>query len=104
MEQFKNTQGKDVELKDLVEEAASELLLEKRRGASSLIKNFLMKAEDLTVQVKTKTRELQKVEESLARTLANIEELKKGNWSILKENKGQSKVDSFSKEEVEKES
>lgn len=83
-----------VNLKDVVEEAATELLVERRHQATSLIKNFLMKVEGVTTEIKQLESQLVGKKETLTKTLDKIERLKKGDWSLLSENSGTTKPDS----------
>ncbi len=84
----------DTNLEDLVKEASGELLLERRHAATTLIKNFLMKVEGLTSEIKNLKNQLSKKEESLAKTLEKIKRLKAGDWSLLAENNSSSRPDS----------
>ena len=88
-----------VKLEDIVTEAATELLVERKRQATSLIKNFLMKVEGVTTEIKQLKRQLESKEETLTKTLDKIERLKKGDWSLLNENSGTTKPDSEHKNE-----
>jgi hypothetical protein len=93
MDPILDENDKPIELGDLVKEASQQLLRERRVEASGLIKNLLVKSEQVTKDLKTKRLEVAKLEETLAYTLGKINRLKDGDWSVLKENKGTSKPD-----------
>jgi len=57
-----------VNLKDVVEEAATELVTERKRQATSLIKNFLMKVEGVTTEIKQLEKQLVNKKETLTKT------------------------------------
>ena len=99
MEPLSDENGNEIKLKDIVEAAARELMSVRRNDHTNLVKGILLRAEQLTFNIKSKKRELAKMEESLEKTLAKIERLKSGDWSVLKENNNQSKPDSETKGE-----
>ncbi len=86
--------GNEINLSGLFDEAVIETIAVKKREASNLIKNFLMKQEGLVYEVKKLTSELAKKQASLDAVKVKIEKLKKGDWSVLEENKGPTKPDS----------
>lgn len=99
MQPIKDETGKPIDLSVIVENVARELIEEKKRESSNLIKNLFKKVDDITYQVKTKKRELEKLQMTLSITLEKIERLRKGDWSVLVENTKQTKVDSSQEQE-----
>lgn len=78
-----------VDLKQLVEETSTELLVERRRGIGGKIKAMIIKVEDLTQRKARLTSELNKVTDSLEKATELIEKLKAGDWSVIQEDKEQ---------------
>lgn len=75
-----------VKLDELVTEASTELLQERRRGASSLIKKLLIYSEGLVDSIKRKEAELKGLRKKLSTQKEKIERLRAGDWSVLVEN------------------
>ena len=99
MEALIDENGKQIELGDLVKQASAELIRERRIETSGLIKNFLVKIEQVTLQIKTKKEELSKLEKALEDTVAKVKRLREGDWTVLPENNSKSKPDSSQKQE-----
>lgn len=76
-----------VELSELVTEATSELLAERRKKAAGLIKNHLQRVEGLALDVRKKENELKKLREKLTKAQAKIDKIKAGDWSVLSDRK-----------------
>lgn len=92
-----NEDGKEIDLQELVTAASIDIMLERRKEATNLIKGFLIKVEGLTKEIKNLENQLKTKQESLAKTNEKIQRLKKGEWNILAENNSGSKPDSESK-------
>jgi hypothetical protein len=80
MKQIENT-----ELKDLLESAAQNLLLEKRKDAESRIKGILIRQEAMADAIRAKENELKKLREKMDKSTAKIDRLRKGDWTVLSE-------------------
>lgn len=68
---------------DLVAEATHQLIEERRHGASTAIKQILIRQEQLTQKINAGENQLKKDRESLEKGRARIERLKAGDWSVL---------------------
>jgi seryl-tRNA synthetase len=86
-EQVKIDPIEGVDLSELVKEASTELMAEKRRQASNIIKNHLQREEQLVYDIRNLKKNLKGKEEKLAKAQAKIEKIIKGDWSLLVEKK-----------------
>lgn len=75
----------NIDLKDLLESAAQNLLVEKRNDAESRIRQTLIRQEALVVSIHAKENELKKLREKMDKSSAKIDRLRKGDWSVLAE-------------------
>lgn len=75
----------NVNLSDLLESAALNLLTEKRKDAESRIKQILVRQEAMADAIKTKESELKKLREKMEKSTAKIDRLRKGDWAVLAE-------------------
>lgn len=97
MDPIKDADGNELKLPDLVRAASQEIIRERAMEASNLIKNFLVKSEQVAEQLKTKRMEVTKLEVALNDTLEKLKKLRAGDWSVLKDNQGRTKPDSSQK-------
>jgi len=72
-------------LTDLLEGAANALMAEKRHDAESRIKQILIRQEKLAESIKASENELKKLNAKLEKSVAKINKLKSGDWSVLNE-------------------
>ena len=72
-------------LTDLLEGAASALLTEKRHDAESRIKQILIRQEKLAESIKAAENDLKKLNGKWDKSVAKINKLKAGDWSVLNE-------------------
>jgi len=72
-------------LTDLLEDAANALMAEKRHDAESRIKQILIRQEKLAESIKASENELKKLNAKLEKSVAKINKLKSGDWSVLNE-------------------
>lgn len=72
-----------VDLADLVTEASTRLLAERRVEAAGLVKNHLQRVEGLTLEVRKKEQELKKLKEKLSKAQDKVDKIKAGDWSVL---------------------
>ena len=79
------------ELKDLVAEAAGELIRRKRDEAIDLIKKKLVRVAMLTEEIKKLNNEQTKLQVKLDNSNVIIAKLREGDWSVLQEEKEQQK-------------
>ena len=79
----------DVKLDELVAEASSELLDQRRKQASSAVKQILQRTEQLARDIKNLKGQVAKKQGKLDFALARIEKLKKGDWSVLQDKQEQ---------------
>jgi hypothetical protein len=86
-EQVKIEKIEGVDLAVLVEEASTELMAEKRRQASNIIKNHLQREEQLVYDIRNLEKNLKGKKDKLAKAQAKIEKIIKGDWSLLSEKK-----------------
>ncbi len=76
-----------IELDKLVSDVASELVNDRRKQAASAIKVFLQRAEQLSVDMKLLNRQLKEKQKKFDETVARIDKIKAGDWSLLAEPK-----------------
>ena len=81
----------NVDLSALVEDSSKELMDEKRKQAAGLIKVQLQRIEQLSLDVRNAERTLKKKQEALAKAQQKIDKIKAGDWSLLAEQKDNSK-------------
>ena len=84
-----------INLNELVKNASLSILRERSDALSHDIKKIFCKADQLSVDIKKLTSELNKKEKALDETLNKIKKLKEGDWSVLvkeKENKPEEKT------------
>ena len=79
------------ELKDLVAEAAGELIRRKRDEAIDLIKKKLVRVAMLTEEIKKLNNEQTKLQGKLDNANVIIAKLREGDWTVLQEEKEQQK-------------
>jgi len=72
-------------LTDLLEDAANAFMAEKRHDAESRIKQILIRQEKLAESIKASENELKKLNAKLEKSVAKINKLKSGDWSVLNE-------------------
>lgn len=82
---------KDINLTDVVQESAKELIAERRKMVGNQIKQLLQRVEGLARFVVVGERELKKIKDKLSSAQAKIDKLKAGDWSILEEPKHKDK-------------
>ena len=75
----------EVDLKELVTEASAELLQQRRKGASSLIKKMLIYSEGVIESIRCKKTELKGLEKILQTQTEKMARLRSGDWSVLVE-------------------
>ena len=68
-----------------MEGAANALMAEKRHDAESRIKQILIRQEKLAESIKASENELKKLNAKLEKSVAKINKLKSGDWSVLNE-------------------
>jgi len=81
----------NVDLSALVEDSSKELMDEKRKQAAGLIKVQLQRIEQLSLDVRNAERTLKKKQEALVKAQQKIDKIKAGDWSLLAEQKDNSK-------------
>lgn len=79
----------DVKLDALVAEIGSQMVDERRKMVGGQIKALLLRVETLTREVRQAERELEKKKGALRGSQEKIEKLRKGDWSVLEEPKGE---------------
>ena len=79
----------NVNLQSVVGAAATELLDEKRRGVAGIVKQILQRSEQLAGDVKGLESQLAKKRGQLEQSLAKVEKLRAGDWSVLQEVKAE---------------
>jgi len=72
-------------LTDLLEGAANALLIEKRHDAESRIKQILIRQEKLAESINATENDLKKLNAKWQKSVAKINKLKAGDWSVLNE-------------------
>lgn len=82
---------KDINLTEVVQESATELITERRKMVGNQIKQLLQRVEGLARMVVNGEKELKKIKDKLASAQAKIDKLKAGDWSILEEPKSSKK-------------
>ena len=78
---------KGVNLSKLVEESSEELIADKRKMASGLVKQQLQRMEQLAIDIKNLKKQLRNKEEKLEKAQLKINKIKDGDWSLLVESK-----------------
>jgi uncharacterized protein HemX len=86
-EQVKIDPIEGVDLSELVKEASTELMAEKRRQASNIIKNHLQREEQLVLDIRQLEKNLKGKKDKLAKAQIKINKIKEGDWSLLVEKK-----------------
>ena len=86
-EQTKIEKIEGVNLADLVKEASTELIAERRAQAGNLIKNHLQRVEQLTLDIRNLEKNLKGKKDKLAKAQAKIDKIAGGDWSMLVEKK-----------------
>ena len=73
----------NVNLADVVAEAANEILDEKQKGVVSLIKGKLNELNQATVRISEMEKQLHKEREKAGKLQKWLEEVRAGNWAVL---------------------
>ena len=73
----------NVNLSDVVAEAANEILDEKHKGVVSLIKGKLNELNQATVRISEMEKQLHKEREKAGKLQKWLEEVRAGNWAVL---------------------
>lgn len=79
------TDEKDIDLNDLDKQVRGDLLLNRKRELSSKITKLYHKADQLAKDKADAEDKAKKAGEKLDKTLAQIDRLQKGDWTVLKE-------------------
>lgn len=74
-----------VNLADLVDSVSTDLVNERRKQASGVIKQQLQRMEQLNIDIKNAEKELKKKSEKLAKAQTKMDRIKSGDWSVLNE-------------------
>jgi hypothetical protein len=73
----------DVNLGSIVQEAAAQILDERKSGVLSLIKQRLNEFNQSTIKISELERNLEKERQKAERLQKWIEEVKSGNWQVI---------------------
>ena len=84
---------KDVNLADLVAEAAAEEVCDRRRMAAGHIKGVLRRIEALSKEIKEASGALVKKQAKLDAANAKLAKLRAGDWSVLQGDQGVTTTD-----------
>lgn len=75
----------DIDIKAAFEQAIAETKEARTRGVASAIKNLMMKAANVELQLARAKHDVDRFEKELAGYNGAIERIKKGDWSALPE-------------------
>lgn len=78
----------DTKAEDLLKQASDELLEESRRDGIMQIKKIYIGIRQLSQDIVKKEKELGAMRASLEKKQADLDRLKAGDWSVLKDEKG----------------
>jgi len=78
---------KDINLTDVVQESAKELIIERRKMVGNQIKQLLQRVEGLARKIVFGEKEIKKLKDKLTTAQTKIDRLKAGDWSVLEEPK-----------------
>jgi phenylpyruvate tautomerase PptA (4-oxalocrotonate tautomerase family) len=80
-----------INLSELITEASSEVLLEKRREVASAIRQMLNKQISLAGEITKMDKELAQKNKQLIEVNGKLDKIKSGDWSVLNEKKQEQK-------------
>lgn len=84
----------EVDLKDVLKRAATDLINQRYEDAIGIVKKQLMKQSGLIEDIKKMKNEIFKKEQSLEKVNQVIAKLREGDWSVLQNQQNQSKHES----------
>lgn len=75
----------NINLEELLEETATALLVDRKKGIAGQIKVMLQRTEGLNKDLKDIEKNKEKKSKQLKESLEKLEKLRKGDWSVLQE-------------------
>ena len=83
--EFTEEEKASINLEEVMKEASTEYLLEKKRMSNNVIKKFILKSEYFAERVKWAKKELLEAERKRDDAIEKLSRIRQGDWGVLKD-------------------